>query len=59
VSVAGGRFLRSAVGENERAMLWLFCRRCAGRFRTPVIVALCPYCQGERTLDGSTGTWKD
>jgi hypothetical protein len=28
-------------------MLWLFCRRCAGIFRTPVIVALCPYCQGE------------
>jgi hypothetical protein len=45
--------------EKERAMLWLVCRRCAGRFRTPVIVALCPYCQGERTLDGSTGTWKD
>jgi hypothetical protein len=40
-------------------MLWLFCRRCAGLFRSPVIVALCPYCQGERTLDGSTGTWKD
>jgi hypothetical protein len=37
-------------------MLWLFCRRCAGLFRSPVIVALCPYCQGERTLDGSTGT---
>ena len=37
-------------------MVWLFCRRCAGLFRSPVIVALCPYCQGERTLDGSTGT---
>jgi hypothetical protein len=37
-------------------MLWLFRRRCAGIFRTPVIVALSPYCQGERTLDGSTGT---
>ena len=37
-------------------MLWLFCRRCAGILSTPVIVALCPFCQGERTLDGSTGT---
>jgi len=23
-------------------MVWLFCRRCAGLFRSPVIVALCP-----------------
>jgi hypothetical protein len=30
-------------------MLWLFCRRCAGMFRKPVIVALCPYCQSKRT----------
>src|SRR5258708_36126356 len=29
-------------------MLWLFCRRCAGMFRSPVIVALCPYCQSKR-----------
>jgi hypothetical protein len=55
VSGAGGRFLRSAV-RRVRAMLWLFCRRCAGIFKSPVIVALCPYCQSERTLDGSTGT---
>ena len=27
---------------GERAMLWLFCRRCAGLFKAPVIVALCP-----------------
>ena len=37
-------------------MLWLFCRRCAGVFKSPVIVARCPYCQSKRTLDGSTGT---
>jgi Zn finger protein HypA/HybF involved in hydrogenase expression len=30
-------------------MLWLFCRRCAGLFKSPVIVALCPYCQSKRT----------
>jgi hypothetical protein len=23
-------------------MRWLFCRRCTGLFRSPVIVALCP-----------------
>ena len=27
---------------GERALLWLFCRRCAGLFKAPVIVALCP-----------------
>ena len=31
-------------------MLWLFCRRCAGMFRSAVIVALCPYCQSKRVL---------
>ena len=30
-------------------MLWLFCRRCAGMFKSPVIVALRPYCQGKHT----------